>query len=125
MQADSLQNVDFGIAFFSETGGKLIRFGTEIIGGTFNELSRTGVLNLKIQRFPFASGKYMIGFRANQGHRVLDYIPNAFELEVEAGDYFGTGVILDHSPVFYPHEWVAEQNNEGVIEKSNKRGNLD
>ena len=81
---------------------------------------RTGVLNLKIQRFPFASGKYMIGFRANQGHRVLDYIPNAFELEVEAGDTLVPSN-FDHSPVFYPHEWVAEQNNEGVIEKSNKR----
>ncbi len=111
LQTDEIHDVDFGIAFFSETGAKLIRFGTEIIGGTFRELSRKGELMLKIQRFPFASGKYIIGFRGNQGNKVLDYIPNAFEIEVEAGDFFGTGVILDHSPIFYPHDWVANQHN--------------
>lgn len=109
LQAESMEDVDIGIAIFSETGSKLIRFGTEIIGGTFAKLQRKGELHLKIERFPFASGNYVIGFRANRGKRVLDYVPNAFELSVEAGDFFGTGVILDHSPVFYPHEWIAKK----------------
>ncbi len=107
LELETLKGVDFGIAFFSETGAKLIRFGTEIIGSSFSELPRKGELTLRIDRFPFASGRYLLGFRANQGKRVLDYVPNAFEIDVEAGDYFGTGVILDHSPVFYPHEWLA------------------
>ena len=116
-------SVDFGIAFFSETG-KLIRFGTEIIGG-FSRTFSYGSTQLKDTTLSVCFRQihdWVSGKSRASSVRLYSY---AFELEVEAGDYFGTGVILDHSPVFYPHEWVAEQNNEGVIEKSNKRGNLD
>ena len=106
--------IDFGIGVFSENGAKLVRFGTEITASSFHNMPKNAVIRLHIGRFPLASGTYIIGFRANQGKTVLDYLPNAFRLKVGVGDFFGTGVILDHSPIFYPHEWSVETSKRDL-----------
>jgi hypothetical protein len=36
---------------------------------------------------------------------VSDYIEGAFVLNVESGDFYGTGRFSDHSPVLLDHEW--------------------
>lgn len=109
----SVRDVDFGIAFFSEEGYKLSRYATENLGNTFAELPPKGVIKLRIPRFPYARGQYLIGFRATVEGDVADYIPNGFKIKVGDGDFYGTGIIDDHSPVLVPHDWSAEQLPEG------------
>lgn len=114
-----VKNVDFAIAFFSETGQKLVRFSTEVVNGTFAEIPSRGEFRLVIRRFPFVRGRYMVGFRAVVDGAVADYLPNAIMLDTAEGDFFGTGRWDQHSPIYVPHEWrVAESsiNATGISE---------
>lgn len=103
-----LEDVEVGVVFFSNQGHKLARFATENLRSTFPRINGKGNFKLTIPRFPFATGSYLIGFRVLVAGSVADYIPNGFEIEVGAGDFFGTGVNDEHSPVFIPHEWDIE-----------------
>lgn len=105
-----LEDVEIGIVFFSNQGHKLARFATENLRSTFHRIEGQGNFKLTIPRFPFATGTYLIGFRVLVAGSVADYIPNGFEIEVGAGDFFGTGVNDEHSPVFIPHEWDVESS---------------
>ena len=113
-----LHNVDFGIAFFSEQGYKLSRFATENIGSTFTTLPPKGLIKLRIPRFPYARGHYLIGFRATVNNDVADYIPNGFKIAVGDGDFYGTGIVDDHSPVLVPHDWAAEESRLASRDRS-------
>ena len=105
-----LEDVEVGLVFFSSQGHKLVRFATNNVGANFGRVSGSGWFKLKIPNFPFATGTYLIGFRVLVSGSVADYIPNAFEVEVRAGDFYGTGVNDEHSPLFVHQEWdlVAE-----------------
>ncbi|MEM7468748.1 MAG: polysaccharide ABC transporter ATP-binding protein [Pseudomonadota bacterium] len=100
-----LEDVEVGLVFFSSQGHKLVRFATRNIKCNFQQVSGAGYFQLRIPRFPFATGTYLIGYRILVEESVADYIPNAFEIDVMAGDYFGTGVNDEHSPLFVNHDW--------------------
>jgi hypothetical protein len=103
-----LNNVDIGLNFFSEQGYKLSRFATENINGTFSKIPPIGSFKLKLDKFPFAKGSYLIGFRVLVEGEVADYIPNGFDVVAGNGDYYGTGVVENHSPVIVPHDWYVD-----------------
>lgn len=103
---DEVESVDVGLVFFTEEGQALVRFSTDKVGNSIALAPGTGSFKLRIPRFPFVAGTYTIGFRALVGGSVADYIPNAFQLEIASGDFFGTGVADDHSPVCVEHEWL-------------------
>ncbi|MEM7042235.1 MAG: ABC transporter ATP-binding protein [Pseudomonadota bacterium] len=102
-----IEQVEIGFAVTTEEGSKLIRFSTESLASPFARIPPSGRFRLHIPRFPLAEGKYAAGFRVTVGGEVADYIPDAITFEVGRGDYFGTGYIDQHSPVYVPHDWHA------------------
>ncbi len=63
----------------------------------FGALPEKGALVCRIPRLPLPVGHYRIGFKIQpemSGKTVLDEIENAFDLHVEAGDFFGTGRVV-------------------------------
>ena len=47
-----------------------------------------------VKKFPLTSGSYLCNIIAYKDGIVQDYIQEAYSLEVEEGDFFGTGKIV-------------------------------
>ena len=65
-------------------------------------------LRCTIPRVPFFPGRYRLTFKLKVSDTVLFYLPQAFELEVEDGDFFDTGRLPEKSwggVVLVDHRW--------------------
>ncbi|MGI9421512.1 MAG: ABC transporter ATP-binding protein [Geminicoccaceae bacterium] len=112
-----LVNVDIGFAIKTAEGSKLVRFSTESLGCTMAEIPPRGRFRLFIPRFPFSEESYLCGFRVLVAGEVADSIPDAFRIDVGRGDYFGSGHVDDHSPVYVSHDWTVEEDAVRLPEK--------
>ena len=68
---------------------------------------REGKFKFKIPKFALASGKYTLGFRVTSEGVEADHVQGVNEFEVEDGDFYKTGIILQqrHSPIFVDGIW--------------------
>ena len=112
-----LEDVDIGFAVKTAEGSKLVRFSTESLGCTMAEIPPRGRFKLFIPRFPLSEESYLCGFRVVVGGDVADAIPDAIKIEVGRGDYFGSGHVDDHSPIYVPHDWSVESDAVALPEK--------
>lgn len=65
-------------------------------GQLFGELPERGAFVCKIPRLPLPAGSYRIGFSITTSYRhseVIDAIDDSLEIEVESGNFFGTGIV--------------------------------
>ena len=60
-----------------------------------------------LPRLPLNRGHYMLNIIASAGNETFDYIVEAAELDVESGDFFGTGRIAsdDRRMVMFEQSW--------------------
>jgi lipopolysaccharide transport system ATP-binding protein len=76
-------------------GAPVFYHATWLEGIEFSELPERGTLVVKIEDLPLPPGHYQIGYRLSTGgHRKsesIDAIEDAADLQVEAGDFFGSG----------------------------------
>ena len=91
----------------SRFGEPLFQLSTRITGSNFKELPSNGTILCKIPRLPLRPGKYYFSLFAKVGSQDTNWIPNAGTLEVEAGDFFGSGKLplSDKGPFLVPHSW--------------------
>jgi lipopolysaccharide transport system ATP-binding protein len=66
----------------------------------FGELPSRGIIICRIPHLPLANGHYHVSYRISpemRGRREpIDQLDDAFELQVEGGDFFGTGKLPPH-----------------------------
>jgi lipopolysaccharide transport system ATP-binding protein len=76
---------------------------------TSDVLPDQGVVRCTIPRLPLAAGSYGLDVRCNRGGGLVDTLPQAAEINVEAGDYFGTGRAAPASQGAFlvDHSWSA------------------
>lgn len=76
-----------------------------------NNVPAKGVIKCEIkQKFPYAPGMYHISANLFSGDDVEDYIRNLGTFEIKDGDFFGTGVLIKHSPVHLEQNWTISNN---------------
>jgi hypothetical protein len=84
-----------------------------LVGANFGKLPSSGTFVCRLPRLPLPAALYRIGFRVTTAFRhaeILDGIQHALDLQVEKGDFFGTGQLPSPQAgvALVPAEWRIE-----------------
>ncbi len=89
-------------------GEVLCAFGTDMAGLDTRNLPATGKIHCRIKRFPLIPGYYSFSYRANVLGITADGLRDALEINVVAGDFYGTGRLPNenlHAKFLVEQEW--------------------
>jgi lipopolysaccharide transport system ATP-binding protein len=109
-----LRDVSFGISFFTTGGVHLCGCRSRAVGTTLDVRPSNGSTDCLIPRWPLSGGRYSYHLFAEQGgNKSLDWIPDAGTIQVESGDYFGTGFLpsTGYQGVFVDYSWRGAENS--------------
>ncbi len=75
--------------------------------GDFAEVPGNGTFTCTIPRFPFEAGAYRLTLYTTVGGDIADWVMHAAVIEVEPGDFFGTGRMNDEGQGLFlvSHQW--------------------
>ncbi|MCL4367006.1 ABC transporter ATP-binding protein [Patescibacteria group bacterium] len=91
---ETIKNVVIGIEISDELGSKIIIMRTTFTNDNYDLVPGKGELYCEIKDLPLALGSYHLSLIVTQADiALLDHIENAMGIDVEGGDYFGTGSI--------------------------------
>jgi lipopolysaccharide transport system ATP-binding protein len=97
----------FGIGIFTLQAQNLIQCSNELVGVEFDKLPNSGQVMCRLPRLPLAPGMFSINFIVRRRGVIEDWIQDAGQLAVEAGDFFGTGRLppATHGGLLINQEW--------------------
>jgi len=91
-KAVPLSNVDVGFSIHSMSEQLLFVLYTSYVGQTFEKISHSGKFKCILPALPLVAGRYRVGARITVNGEEADWPSNGIGyLDVEAGDFFGTG----------------------------------
>ena len=102
---DTYKSVDIAYTIRDCRAQFLIRPSSEDSGLEVLNMPEQGIFRCFIPRVPLVAGSYRITVEVKVNGIVVDYIEGAYILNIEGGDFYGTGRISTHSPVLLDHKW--------------------
>ncbi len=105
---EPIENVSFGIGFFTLEGAHLFTCAIDdIVGRDIRVTPGVGTCTCRIAKCPLRAGRYTFNVMANKSNLILDWVREAGHIDVEKGDYYGSGKVPggSKSGVFIDHEW--------------------
>jgi lipopolysaccharide transport system ATP-binding protein len=109
-----LRDVSCGISFFTPGGAHLCGCRARAVGATFDVQPSNGYTDCFVPKWPLSAGRYSYHLTAERGGNTgLDWIPDAGSVQVESGDYFGTGFLpsANHQGVYIDYSWKTCKNS--------------
>jgi len=85
--------VSMSLGFYGLQGQFLLMCGNELSGYPLSGLPPCGKICCTLPRLPFASGTYSVNIYAEISGVMADWVQEAFQIDVVAGDFYGTGRI--------------------------------
>ncbi len=103
-------NPVFNIVIRNSLQQQVINFFSRDAYNGIMQLHKEGAVLIHIKKFPLLPGKYSIDFACRYDYQLTDKVENALTIEVEKGDFFGTGRITNsqRDGVAAYHTWHAE-----------------
>jgi lipopolysaccharide transport system ATP-binding protein len=86
-----LKNVSVSIGFFIPPGALLFTCRSDVVGKTFKLEAGEGVLYCQIPECSLMAGRYSFNLLADRPGGLLDQVTDAGFIDVEMGDFYGTG----------------------------------
>jgi lipopolysaccharide transport system ATP-binding protein len=107
------RNVMASFAIGTATGAPLILHRTNFTGEDFGLVPPRGTLRCTIPRFPLIPGSYLLATYVEVGNELADHLTVAAQLDVEPGDFFGTGHtgVAGHSPFLIEGSWSVSDGS--------------
>jgi lipopolysaccharide transport system ATP-binding protein len=101
------RNVTASFAIATATGAPLILHRTNFTNQDFELVPPKGSIRCTIPRFPLVPGGYLVATHVEVGGELADHLSVAAQLDVEPGDFFGTGHtgVAAHSPFLVEGSW--------------------
>jgi lipopolysaccharide transport system ATP-binding protein len=101
------RNVLASFAISTAAGAPLVLHRTNFTGEDFELVPPKGSIRCTVPRFPLIPGSYLIATYVEVGSELADHLTVAAQLDVEPGDFFGTGHtgIAGHSPFLIEGSW--------------------
>jgi lipopolysaccharide transport system ATP-binding protein len=109
LKSESLSHVSIAMTVYAFDGREMFTLANSISGQPFQSLTRGNRIRCRVDKFPLADGEYFCNLIAYSNGIIQDYVQEAFTLQVEAGDFYGTGRTLpfDHNAcLLVENEWV-------------------
>lgn len=107
---DEVKNLNIAIAFSHFLSGEKFVCANLYTGIKFGKLNHTGRIYCKITKWPLNTGNYFYRIQAEANGEITDRIENAGEINVEYGDFFGTGYIVPPhlNGALIEQEWLID-----------------
>jgi lipopolysaccharide transport system ATP-binding protein len=104
---EPLNNVHVELELYGKFHESLCQLSTNFHQVDFQEIPAAGAIELKIPRLPLQAGRYMFDLYATVSGGMSDYIQDAGALNVEPGDFFGSGRLppVGHGIFLVQHSW--------------------
>jgi lipopolysaccharide transport system ATP-binding protein len=88
----------------------------QLAGQSFGDLPERGAFVCRIPRLPLPAASYRVEVQLSTRYRqaeMIDAVSNAFEIHVEDGDFFGTGLVPSvlSGVALVPAQWRMESNH--------------
>jgi lipopolysaccharide transport system ATP-binding protein len=101
------RNVMASFAISTAAGAPLILHRTNFTNQDFELMPPRGSIRCTIPRFPLVPGGYLVATYVEVGGELADHLSVAAQLDVEPGDFFGTGHtgVAAHSPFLVEGSW--------------------
>lgn len=94
LKRESLSNLSLALTIYNDEGREMFTLANHISKEPFETVNKGNVIQCLVKKFPLTSGSYLCNIIAYKDGIVQDYIQEAYSLEVEEGDFFGTGKIV-------------------------------
>jgi lipopolysaccharide transport system ATP-binding protein len=110
---EAQRNVLASFAVSTATGAPLILHRTNFTGEDFDLVPPKGTIRCTIPRFPLIPGSYLLATYVEVGNEAADHLTVAAQLDVEPGDFFGTGHtgVAGHSPFLIEGSWSVSDGS--------------
>ncbi len=115
----TLGNVSVAISVNTLSGHCMLVLSSQMVGRSFDALPSSGRFCCAIQRFPLAPGQYYLSLHCEVNGVLADWVQQAVQLTVEAGDFFGTGRLPPptHGGLLIPHSWHVTAADDALREQ--------
>jgi lipopolysaccharide transport system ATP-binding protein len=106
------RSVTASFAIQTASGAPLILHRTNFTREDFELVPAEGSIRCTIPRFPLVPGGYLLATSVEVGGELADHLTVAAQLDVEPGDFFGTGHtgIAGHSPFLIEGSWSVSDS---------------
>ena len=99
-----------GLSFYTHLGQFVMVLNNQMANRAFESLPSAGRLYCHVPRFPLMSGRFKVTCNLLVNGLWADQIENALTVDVEAGDFFGTGIsnAWGRQGVYVPQTWLND-----------------
>lgn len=109
-EGKATRNMRISIGVHDSLGATLMLLSTELVEQTPLQLESQATVVCKIPRFPLSEGLYRLTLYLETNSIIQDWLQQAVELRVDAGNFFGTGRTVPQGwqgrCVLVDHEWA-------------------
>lgn len=107
---ERIRNISVGIGVSTQTGIFITLLSNQLAAEPFAEIDSDGSITCAIKKLPLAPGIYLLNLIIRQNDIIQDWLQEAVKLEVESGDFFGTGRLppASHGGIFIDQTWAAK-----------------
>jgi len=104
-----LKNCRASLAFKTLSGEILFTCATDLVRTETINLNSEGVIKCHLENLPLNKGKYLLTIFLQVNGKIEDWINDVLVLEVDTGDFYGTGATQFYSEgkgVLVKHSWI-------------------
>jgi lipopolysaccharide transport system ATP-binding protein len=107
-----LKNVHIALGLHGRFDENLAHLSTSAGSADFEALPSRGTIVCRVPNLPLQPGRYSFNLFCTVGGEVADWIQNAGTLDVEAGDFFGTGRLppIEQGAFLLHHSWALAED---------------
>jgi lipopolysaccharide transport system ATP-binding protein len=105
---ENVKHISVAIGVNSWSGENKTIFSTAMLDADYWDIDDIGYFECVVNKFPLSQGKYLINiFIQEVNGDIIDWIQEAANINVENGDFFGTGKVINtnHQSVLVEHSW--------------------
>lgn len=110
LSSSNFKNISFSVGFFNSSDGFLSACRSDAIQKVFDIDKGENIIEFSFTKLPLSSGKYLFNLAAYNGSEILDWIKGAGELNVESGDFYGSGILpsIGKQGVYLNFDWSKD-----------------
>ena len=111
---ERLSKVHVAFNLHETIGDPLVNCNTTDVGQDIDVDQGSGVIVCEVKRFPLRSNRYIGNIFCRTSVGLLDWVKGAFQVEVEDGDFYGTGRLEKQGKMLLMHSWTLDPKSKGA-----------
>jgi lipopolysaccharide transport system ATP-binding protein len=104
-----IDRLHIGLSFYTQLGQFVMVLNSQMANRAFVAIPSEGHVYCHLHRFPLMSGRFTVTHSLNVNGLLADQVENALTVDVETGDFFGTGIpnAFGRQGVYVPQTWMT------------------